>query len=529
MRCRFVLVHGLGNGRVARVRHAPVLVKLTGVALVAVLGVAVLAAFRLSSIRPDEMESRQTKIRNLVESAQSVVAGFQQREADGELSRGQAQEAAKAALRVMRYDQKEYFWINDMTPRMVMHPIKPELEGKDLSAIVDQDGKHLFNEFVATVKADGAGYVDYLWPKPGHKDPVPKLSYVSGFAPWGWVIGTGIYVDDVDAIVAERRTEVIVETGLILLVLVAGMVLVSLSISRPLGRLAAATRRLAAGELDIVLPPEGRSEIGRMSAAMSVLRSSLATKLTLERENAELQARTEADKRRAAAELARRLQEAVFTVLDRITESIAALHGVSSDLAGTTDHLADSVRDITGRADVSTAAAAKAAEEAADASGTVNGLTSAAETIGGVIEVIRKVAEQTNLLALNATIEAARAGELGKGFAVVASEVKELAQQSAHATDRIATEIEAIQNTSAVAAEVMGRMAETVQTLGTATQEVAVAIAGNGNGDDTSVRRSAEATGQVSRRIQEASENLNGDAERLRTEFDALLRQLTEQ
>ena len=108
------------------------------------------------------------------------------------------------AIRALRYGGNEYFWINDMKPVMVMHPIKPELEGKDLSENKDPAGLRLFVEFVNVVKANGAGFVMYLWPKPGSDTPVPKVSYVEGFEPWGWIIGSGVYVDNVRTTIASR-------------------------------------------------------------------------------------------------------------------------------------------------------------------------------------------------------------------------------------------------------------------------------------------------------------------------------------
>jgi methyl-accepting chemotaxis protein len=507
-----------------RLRNASVVMKLTALAIVAVCGLAVLVAIEVSHIRPDEMTARRTKLRNLVEAAQSVVAGYQQQEVAGKLTTEQAKRGAIAAVKVMRYDQKEYFWINDMTPKMIMHPIKPELDGTDLRGNKDPHGKYLFVEFVKTVQTQGAGYVDYYWPKPGQQKPVAKLSYVSQFAPWGWVIGTGVYIDDVDAAVAAKRGRMLIQSGIATGVIAVVLLGVCLSITGSLRRVTRAIRRLADGEVGVELPEAGRDEIGQMIGAMRILQQSLVEKQNLEHTHAQVREQAEADKRAAAASLVADLQATVSAVLDRVADASSAMQEVSGDLSATTENLVSSVRAIAGRAQESTTAAGRAAQEASDVTGTVAGLTAAADTIGGVIEVIRGVAAQTNLLALNATIEAARAGELGKGFAVVANEVKELAQQSAAATDQIAREVEAIQATSQEAATVMGRMAETVSALGSATQEVAGAITGtDGNVGGMSVQESAAATGTVAQRIQEASGGLATEADRLRHEFAALL------
>ncbi|BCJ48974.1 chemotaxis protein [Actinoplanes sp. NBRC 14428] len=507
--------------------NASIAVKLMAVALVAVLGVLVLAFVRIADIRPTEMEAREVKMRQLVEAAHSVLGSYQKLEADGTLTRIQAQDAAKATIKNMRYDKVEYFWINDMHPRMVMHPTSPALDGEDLSMNEDPNGKLLFVEMVKVVRADGAGSVSYLWPKPDHKDPVPKLSYVAGFAPWEWIIGSGIYIDDVDAIVATKRNQVLLQTGVVLVLLLAGLAAVSLSISRPVRRMTGTLDRLAAGDLDVPVPPAGRDELGRMAASVRTLQRNLRTKQELEQQAAGLQEQAAADQRRATADLAQRVESVVRTVLDRITEAVTSMQETAADLTTTTGDLSTAVDRISGQAAESTGTAAQAAQEANQVSDTVTGLTSAAETIGGVIEVIRSVAAQTNLLALNATIEAARAGDMGKGFAVVANEVKELAQQSAAATDQIASEVEAIQATSNDAASVMARMAETVRSLGSATDDVAVAIAG-GDGARSSVRETAFRTGQVAVRIQQASDQLAREADRVSTEFAALIEQMTE-
>ncbi|SDY93368.1 methyl-accepting chemotaxis sensory transducer with Cache sensor [Micromonospora pattaloongensis] len=508
-----------------RLLNVGIFVKLAVVAGVAIAGLLAMGAARLAEVAPMELESRKAKVRALVESATSVIAGYHAATQNGTMTTEQAQRAALTALKAMRYGADDYFFVNDMHPVMVMHPMKPELDGKDLSTNADPNGKLLFVEFVKVVRAEGAGFVDYQWPKPGHDAPVDKLTYVAGFEPWGWVVGTGIYIDDMHAAIAAHERDVMVQTGAIMLGVAVVLVLVGLSITRPVRSLTLATRRLADGQLDVALPSPGRGELGRMSAALGVLRDGLAERQALAEERDRMRAQAEAEKRRAADDVADRLEATVDTVAGRLKEAVEAMQRGAAELGDTTGQLVGTVREISHLAGESSDVAGRAAAEATDASGTVNGLTTAADTIGGVVEVIRKVAAQTNLLALNATIEAARAGEIGKGFAVVAGEVKELAQQSSRATDEIAREIESIQSTSQEAARVMDRMADTVERLGSSTREVAAAIAG-GDSEGASVRGSAEATGQVAHRIQQLSGELSAEADRLRGDFGVLLSQL---
>jgi diguanylate cyclase (GGDEF)-like protein/PAS domain S-box-containing protein len=163
-----------------------------------------IAALALMNERASLMEDRAAQTRRLVESAHGVLVHFRSLQQRGELTEDQAKRAAIETIRTLRYGDREYFWINDFQPRMVMHPMMPELDGKDLSDFTDPNGKRLFVAFVDTVRKNGAGFVDYLWPKPGFTRPVPKISYVKGFAPWGWIIGSGIYIDDVNRIFWER-------------------------------------------------------------------------------------------------------------------------------------------------------------------------------------------------------------------------------------------------------------------------------------------------------------------------------------
>jgi signal transduction histidine kinase len=160
------------------------------------------------------LEGKREVIRELVASAWSSLDGYAKQERQGLLTREEAQTRAMNHIRGLRYgkDLKDYFWINDMQPRMIMHPYRPDLEGQDISTFADPAGKRLFIACVEIVRDKGEGYVDYQWQ--WMDDPtriVPKISYVKGFDPWGWIVGTGIYVEDVHAQISAitRKTTMI--------------------------------------------------------------------------------------------------------------------------------------------------------------------------------------------------------------------------------------------------------------------------------------------------------------------------------
>lgn len=145
------------------------------------------------------MNGKREMIKELTNSAWSILSKYENDESSGLISREEAQKTAISRIQYLRYgeERKDYFWITDMTPIMVMHPYRNDLNGKDLTNLTDPHGKKLFVEFVETVKKSGSGYVDYMWQwKDDSLHIVPKLSYVTIFKPWNWVIGTGIYIED---------------------------------------------------------------------------------------------------------------------------------------------------------------------------------------------------------------------------------------------------------------------------------------------------------------------------------------------
>jgi len=154
-------------------------------------------------IRDLIMEEKKATVTYLVQEATSLMASYQKQVEAGLLTKEESQKRAAERISAIRYDGSNYLWINDLGPKMVMHPIKPELNGKDLSENKDPNGKSIFVEMAKVCRDKGKGFVDYAWSKPGSSQPVPKISYVELYQPWGWVIGTGIYIDDVAAHVRQ--------------------------------------------------------------------------------------------------------------------------------------------------------------------------------------------------------------------------------------------------------------------------------------------------------------------------------------
>jgi methyl-accepting chemotaxis protein len=253
---------------------------LVGLALLAAVGVA---TWQLHAAHAQMVADKHTSLRQLVESATAIVAGHEAEERAGRLTRPEAQARALAALKTARYGAGEYFWVNDMQPRMLMHPIKPELDGKPLGDMKDPTGKALFVAFVDTVRAKGGGVVTYMWPKPGSEQPVEKASYVQGFAPWGWVIGTGVYMDDLAAIARSRMIGTVsVLAAVVVVIVLAGFVLAR-SVTRPVRAAAAVAGEIAGGKLDNAIDADGADEVAQLARALDGMQTRLRAAIEKDR------------------------------------------------------------------------------------------------------------------------------------------------------------------------------------------------------------------------------------------------------
>ena len=244
----------------------------------------IIAALLLIQNKNTMFADRTAKTQSIVELAHSSINRYVQDAKSGKLTIDEAQNLAKTAINIMRYDGDNYFWINDMHPRMVMHPMKPALIGKDLSETKDPEGKKLFVEMVDIAKKSGEGVVDYQWAKPGEDadKTFPKISYVKLVPEWGWIVGSGIYVDDVNKAFLEDAIQASVVIISFIAVLLFGSIAVSRNIKLPLTRIAENMGILAQGQTIKVKDKERSDEIGSMAKALENLNIKLSEARAME-------------------------------------------------------------------------------------------------------------------------------------------------------------------------------------------------------------------------------------------------------
>ncbi len=545
--------------------------KIQSIVVIAALGLMAIGGVSLTSLYNAMLASRALKTQHVVQVAATLVDHFVQEAKAGRMTVKDAQQSATQAVKALRYGDGEYFWINDLQPRVIMHPLRPDLDGKDVSDLKDPNGLAMFVAMANTVRKSGKGFVYYMWPKPGSAKPVSKVSYVQGIPEWGWVVGSGIYLDDFQH--DFWRTAQLL--GLIMLAVTASVLAAAIVIGRstanPIRAMTVAMHRLAGGDKVTEIPYQSRGdEIGGMAAAVQVFKDSMIKAEELTAEQKAEQARKE--KRQIAVE------EAIRTFETSVTNALGALGTASGELdttarlltqtadktsrqatsvaaaseeasvnvqtvASATEELSASVAEIGRQVSQSSGITTEAVSQATRTNDDIRGLAEAAQRIGDVVKLINDIAGQTNLLALNATIEAARAGEAGKGFAVVASEVKSLANQTAKATEEISTKIgeiqtatshsvqaiEAVSRTIGRINEISTTIASAVEEQGAATKEIArnvqQAAAGTTevSSSITAVTSGAGETETAAKQVRSAAAQLTQQSEALRLEISRFL------
>ncbi len=472
----------------------------------AIIGLTIPAFIILKS---QMLYDKKEKTRNLVESAYSVAEYYYKLSKDGNISEEDAKKEALKSIKALRYNGKEYFWVNDSElpyPKMIMHATNAKLDGKTLDAqkfncatsmqsgedgkTIDTDGKkNLFQAFVEVCKEKGSGYVIYEWPKPKEgrgltEETYPKLSYVKQFEPWGWVIGSGIYIDDLNEAFMStvfKNTPLILPIVVILLILSFGIIRsISGSIKQvvsPISQLAASIQKGEA-DLRVQIETKTKNELNEIVKAVNIFIESVRNTIEYAKKNAIENASISTELSQTSLNIGKRVEQDV-EIINSIFEDAKSIIGKVSESVKATEESRANVLEANKALEESRAKLSKmvhavqnSVEVEMEFAIKLQALATEADKVKDVLSVIGEIADQTNLLALNAAIEAARAGEHGRGFAVVADEVRKLAERTQKSLQETNATINSIVQSINDAAGQMNENAEEIKSLGNNSIEI---------------------------------------------------------
>jgi methyl-accepting chemotaxis protein len=555
----------LGNLRIST--------KLLVMVCLSAIGIIAVAVFGLSALRNNLLEDRKVKVQELVLLARQAVDIDYQASRKAGLSDTETLARSKTLLRSLRFGKEDYFFADEKNGVLAVHP-SPKVEGQNLMNAKDSDGVFFIREEIeAAVK--GGGFVAYRYPRAGADQPLPKIAYTTEFKPYDWVIGGGIYIDDVDEIFWSQVSRIGGLVGGAFLLVIGMSFVLGRSIVKPITGMTSAMRRLADGDVATEIPARERGdEVGAMAQSVQIFKDHMIETAMLRDEQDAIKLQSEMEKRKMLSKLAdefergvraslvvlgqsatsmRETSQAMSSAAEKAsqqTATVASVAGQATDnvqtVAAATEELSSSVGEIGRQVTQSTEIAAQAVEEANRTNMTVQGLAAAAQKIGDVVKLISDIASQTNLLALNATIEAARAGEAGRGFAVVASEVKSLAGQTAKATEEISAQVAAMQGATSEAVqaiegigttigainEIATTIASAVEEQGAATREIARNVQQAAQGtrqvsqNIIGVNQAADETGNAAKHVFASAELLNQQSTALNADLDQFLANL---
>jgi methyl-accepting chemotaxis protein len=453
------------------------------ISLVALVSVVNFNAIESRNLR---MEERKNTLIAISQVAMSTVKDYAALAQNGSLTKEQAQTQALARLKSLRFGKDGYVSVSNSNQIVLMHPIKSELNGKDVTDLKDPSGERLFvNITKASMQGEG-GFVNYLWPKVGSSDPVPKLSYASRYEPWDWILTNGMYLDDVDASFIQSLYKTVAILLSVIIILATLAVYINRSILRSIGgdpgHAAEIANRISDGDLTLqitTLPGDNLS----LLYAFKRMRDSLTETIANIKSAADTIATASSEIASGNLDLSGRTEQQAGS----IEETASAMEQLTS----TVKQNADNARQANQLAVSASEVAINGGNVVGQVVDTMGSINESSRKIVDIISVIDGIAFQTNILALNAAVEAARAGEQGRGFAVVASEVRSLAQRSSAA----AKEIKILIDDSVSKVDVGSKL---VQQAGITMEEVVA-----------SVKRVTDIVGEISSASQEQSAGIS--------------------
>ena len=489
---------------------------LVGVALLGLCAAGVLAG-RL--MQREMLNARIDQVKAIVDMGLNLAAGLKKQVDAGQMTKEAALAELSRRANSMTYDKGAGYLFGTTNDGITVMAPDPKQIGTDRMDVVT-NGRKLSRELMDGVKANGSILLTYEYMKPGEETPIRKMSYAVAVPGFDMYLGTGAYLDDLDA--KMKPIAWVLGLAILGIAVISGSIawLIGRSISKPLGELGARMQALADGQLDGEIPGLDRGdEVGAMAKTVQIFKDNAIRIRGLEQAEAETQARAAAERRAAMENIASDFERSVTGIVRSVSTAAAGMQTTAQSMTATAsdasaraatvgaasqnasnnvgtvaaaaEELSSSVAEISRQVARSSEVASKAVADAERTNATVQALSTGAEKIGEVVKLIHSIAAQTNLLALNATIEAARAGESGRGFAVVASEVKALANQTAKATEEISAQVAAMQASTGEAVTSIGGITETIAQMSEITTSISAAIDQQG-----------DATREIARNIQ---------------------------
>jgi methyl-accepting chemotaxis protein len=479
-------------------------VKILLVSLVpVVLFLALIFLFLLPRFNQFSRKAKSQGTQFVIESTMGILENQVSEVKAGKRTLEYAQTRAKELISTLHFEGKNYLWIQEAGPRIVYHPIQ-DLVGKQTDTLEPRLAA-LFRNFDKTAQSPEGGFFEYQWPKPGQGEKLfPKVSFVKRFEPWGWILGAGIYLDDVDREVRSVAISLTIIAALITLLIFFVSMKLAARLIRPLRELGAGIQN---SDLSHRIEVSSKDEIGQAAEAFNAYNAGLKAVVIEVRNYAEQAASGSTELAASAEQMAHTIDEiakvgeSLKDSGEQISSAVLALIMNIEKMANRTSQTDGQTRDAVKDAEQ----AAHAGQEAAQGMGEIQSVTG---QIVRAVQVIQEIAQQTNLLSLNAAIEAAKAGAQGKGFAVVAEEVRKLAERSRSS----ALEIEKlIQRTQETVANGVSSVDTTLQNLKAIHKHISL-ISNSIKEVGALSKQQASTSEQVDHRVKQTADQLNLNA-----------------